>query len=63
MSVVAVEPDQFLRLEHIDVEMLEPEELIWLNCYHAHVLAKIGPNLKGEDLEWLQAACAPIEQR
>jgi Xaa-Pro aminopeptidase len=47
----------------IDVEMLEPEELIWLNCYHAHVLAKIGPNLKGEDLEWLQAACAPIEQR
>ena len=46
----------------IDVEMLEPEELIWLNCYHAHVLAKIGPNLKGADLEWLQAACAPIEQ-
>ena len=24
----------------IDVEMLEPEELIWLNCYHAHVLAR-----------------------
>jgi len=46
----------------IDVEMLEPEELIWLNCYHAHVLAKIGPNLEGEDLQWLQAACAPIEQ-
>ena len=37
------------------------EELIWLNCYHAHVLAKIGPQLKGEDLAWLQAACAPIE--
>src|SRR3954453_4142607 len=45
----------------IDVEMLEPEELIWLNCYHAHVLAKIGPQLKGADLEWLQAACAPID--
>jgi Xaa-Pro aminopeptidase len=44
----------------IDVEMLEPEELIWLNCYHAHVLAKIGPQLKGKDREWLQAACAPI---
>ena len=28
----------------IDVEMLDPEELVWLNCYHAHVLAKIGPN-------------------
>src|SRR5881398_109342 len=45
----------------IDVQMLEPEELIWLNCYHAHVLAKIAPALQGRDLEWLQAACVPIE--
>ena len=45
----------------IDAEMLDPEELVWLNCYHAHVLARIGPNLKGDDLAWLQAACAPIE--
>jgi len=45
----------------IDAEMLDPEELVWVNCYHAHVLAKIGPNLKGADLEWLQRACAPIE--
>jgi Xaa-Pro aminopeptidase len=45
----------------IDVQMLDPEELIWLNCYHAHVLAKIGPTLSGSDLEWLQKACAPIE--
>ena len=45
----------------IDAQMLEPEELIWLNCYHAHVLAKIGPRLQGDDLAWLQAACAPIE--
>ena len=44
----------------IDVEMLEPEELIWLNCYHAHVLARIGPRLSGADLAWLQAACAPV---
>ena len=42
----------------IDARMLEPEELVWLNCYHAHVLAKIGPELDGKDLEWLQAACA-----
>jgi Xaa-Pro aminopeptidase len=46
----------------VDPQMLEPEELIWLNCYHAHVLAKIGPKLKGGDLEWLQHACAPIER-
>ena len=45
----------------IDAQMLEPEELIWLNCYHAHVLAKIGPRLQGDDLAWLQAACASIE--
>ena len=45
----------------IDAQMLEPEELVWLNCYHAHVLAKIGPQLQGDDLAWLQAACAPIE--
>jgi Xaa-Pro aminopeptidase len=45
----------------IDSGMLEPEELVWLNCYHAHVLAKIGPTLSGSDLEWLRKACAPIE--
>jgi Xaa-Pro aminopeptidase len=46
----------------VDAEMLEPEELIWLNCYHAHVLAKVGPTLSGADLAWLQQACAPIER-
>ena len=45
----------------IDVQMLEAGELIWLNCYHAHVLARIGPTLSGADLDWLRAACAPIE--
>jgi Xaa-Pro aminopeptidase len=44
----------------IDVQMLEPEELVWLNCYHAHVLDKIGPTLSGADLAWLQQACAPL---
>ena len=44
----------------IDAAMLSADELGWLNCYHAHVLAKIGPRLSGEDLAWLQRACAPI---
>jgi Xaa-Pro aminopeptidase len=44
----------------INVQMLEAEELIWLNCYHAHVLARIGPRLSGADLAWLQQACGPI---
>ena len=40
--------------------MLHVEELAWLNCYHAHVLARIAPTLSGSDLDWLQQACAPI---
>jgi len=45
----------------VDAAMLDHEEIAWLNCYHAHVLAKIGPQLEGADREWLQAACAAIE--
>ena len=41
-------------------EMLSGAELAWLNAYHAEVLAKIGPRLAGEDLAWLEAACAPL---
>ncbi|HVM23261.1 MAG TPA: aminopeptidase P family protein [Sphingomicrobium sp.] len=44
----------------IEPQMLTMEELAWLNCYHAHVLAKIGPELEPAALAWLQAACAPI---
>jgi len=45
----------------VDAAMLSPEELVWLNCYHAHVMARIGPRLTGSALDWLRAACAPIE--
>jgi len=44
----------------IEVSMLDPDELVWLNCYHAHVLAKIGPTLDGADCDWLARACAPL---
>ena len=44
----------------IEVSMLEPEELVWLNCYHARVMAKVGPTLQGADLDWLAKACAPL---
>ena len=40
--------------------MLLPAELAWLDDYHAQVLAKIGPQLDGEDRTWLEAACAPL---
>ena len=50
----------------IDRRLVEPlmlavEERRWLNSYHAQVLAKIGPRLSGDDLRWLERACAPIE--
>jgi len=41
-------------------EMLSPQELNWLDNYHAEVLAKIGPSLSGDDLAWLEEACAPL---
>ena len=41
-------------------EMLSPEELAWLNAYHADVMKKIGPSLSGADLAWLESACAPL---
>jgi Xaa-Pro aminopeptidase len=44
----------------IDADMLTMEERAWVNCYHAHVLARIGERLSGADLDWLTTACAPI---
>ncbi len=46
----------------IDVAMLSDAELKWLNDYHAAVLAKIGPQLSGEDKAWLQRQCAPLSR-
>ena len=44
----------------IDASLLSPAEIAWLNAYHAEVLAKIGPQLEGEDHDWLEQACAPL---
>jgi Xaa-Pro aminopeptidase len=44
----------------IKKDMLSPSELEWLNAYHAEVLEKIGARLEGDDLAWLERACAPI---
>ena len=54
LTFVPIEP----RL--IDVAMLSKAELEWLNEYHAAVLAKIGPQLQGEDRKWLEKQCAPL---
>jgi Xaa-Pro aminopeptidase len=46
----------------IDASMLSDRELQWLNDYHAAVLALIGPQLNGEDREWLERQCAPLNR-
>lgn len=44
----------------IEPGILSPEELAWLNAYHARVLREVGAFLEGAELDWLKQACAPI---
>lgn len=44
----------------IAVEMLDAQERGWIDAYHAKVAEIVGPQLDGEALEWLKAACAPL---
>lgn len=44
----------------LDVNLMSDAELDWLNTFHAKVLADIGPQLSGDDLTFVEAACAPI---
>ncbi len=44
----------------VDLDMLTGEEVEWWNEYHARVLEVLAPQLAGEDLAWLEAACGPI---
>lgn len=40
--------------------LLSPAHRAWLDAYHAHVLAEVGPLLDGDALAWLVAACQPL---
>jgi Xaa-Pro aminopeptidase len=44
----------------VEAAMLTPEELVWLNAYHARVAAILAPELGGEDRAWLAQATAAI---
>ena len=44
----------------IVVEMLTEAERVWLNHYHAKVLAEIGPRVEADVRAWLEAATAPL---
>jgi Xaa-Pro aminopeptidase len=41
-------------------ELLTPEELAWLDNYHAWVWKELSPLIAGDDLAWLRAAVAPL---
>ena len=44
----------------VDREALSAGERAWLDAYHARVVEVVGPQLDGEALAWLNAACAPL---
>ena len=44
----------------IDVDMLLPEEVEWLNAYHREVFEKLSPYLGDEEVEWLAEATKPL---
>lgn len=44
----------------IDTRLLTPEELHWLNAYHARVLKELAPLLDEPTAHWLAEVCAPL---
>jgi Xaa-Pro aminopeptidase len=44
----------------VDTELMTRDELVWFDAYHAKVLEIVGPQLGGDILAWLTAACAPL---
>ena len=44
----------------IATALLAPDELSWLNTYHARVLKEVGDHLEGDELEWLKEACKAL---
>jgi Xaa-Pro aminopeptidase len=45
----------------IDVGLLRPDEVAWVDDYHARVLREIGPALPADAAGWLKQACARLE--
>ena len=38
----------------LDLDLMTPSEMKWMNDYHQEVFDKISPHLSGEDLDWLK---------
>jgi Xaa-Pro aminopeptidase len=44
----------------INPNLLDAEELRWLNAYHRRVYKTLAPLLEKEDKSWLKTACASV---
>ncbi len=44
----------------IDLSLLRPDEIAWLNGYHARVRQQLAPRLSGDALAWLNTRTEPI---
>ena len=44
----------------IILELLTPEEIAWLNAYHAMVYERLSPHLDEADRQWLRSATSPV---
>ncbi len=44
----------------IDTSLLTPEEVAWVDSYHAQVREILAPRLSGEDLAWVERETAPL---
>ena len=44
----------------IDPGLLSPDEIDWLDAYHARVLAEVGPLVDADVRRWLEKATAPL---
>jgi Xaa-Pro aminopeptidase len=45
----------------IDVSLMDPSEIAWLDEYHARVFEKLAPLVDTETQVWLSAATRPID--
>lgn len=44
----------------VDLSLMTDAERAWLDAYHAAVIEKLSPQMAGDDLAWLEKACAPL---
>ena len=44
----------------VDLDLLQDDEIAWLDAYHARVRAEIRPLVDPDTARWLEAATAPL---